>query len=357
MNLYSKVEQEIKKGLDGENNGITIGFPFLDNYISLRKRMYTLIFAGSGIGKSSFASEAYILNPIDWYLKNKHNTKTKLKIHYFSMERSSVYTVCKWVSRKIFLDHGISIPVSQMLGWGGKRLTPLYHDYVKSYKDYLGELEEIVEIYDGACNPTGIFKNIREFGALNGKIEDVSEHKKIYIPNDDNLVTEYIIDHQSRIKTEKGMTSKKEAIDVTSGYLQMARDFYGFSPLMIAQTGRQLGNIMYSNKSESFEPTPEQIMDSSIPYFDSDVCMSLFDPLYYNTGAPSGHDALRLKNNETGAKYYRSLKIHKNTWGEADLRKGLAFHGMVGTFKELKKASDMTEQDYQAILNNTYFLK
>ena len=356
MNLYERVENEVKRGLSGANDGIPIGFPVLNNYIGLRKKIYTLIFAGSGVGKSSFAGEAYILNPIDWYLLNKNTSPIKLKIHYFSLERNSTYIVCKWLCRKIFLDQGITIPVSKILGWTQTKLTHIEHDYVTFYKDYIGELEEIVTIHDGGINPTGVYKHMKEYATQNGKTEQISEFKKIYTPNNENLITEYIVDHQSRIRLETGLKTKKDAIDKLSEYLQMGRDYYGFSPLMIAQSGRQLGSLMYNTKLETFEPTPEQIMDSSIPYFDSDVCISLFDPIYFNTNAPTGHDANQLRDQTNGAKYYRSLKIHKNTWGESDIRKGLVFHGAVGTYKELPKAADCDENLYHSVLDNSYFL-
>lgn len=357
MKLFDKIEIEINKGLSGDSEIIPIGFPSLNHHIGLRKKIYTLIFASSGVGKSSFAAEAYILNPIDWYLLNKDKVKTKLKVVYFSMERSSTIVTSKWLCRKVFLDHGLVISLPKLLGWTKDKLTKDEHDLILLYRDYMGEVEEIVEIIDGAINPTGIYKHIKDYGEANGKIEQISEFKRIYTENNPNLVTQYIIDHQSRIRTEKGMLSKKEAIDKASAYLQVARDFYNFSPLMIAQSGRQLSSLMYSTKLDTFEPTPEQIMDSSLPYFDSDICISLFDPIYFNTNAPTGHDAASLRDLTSGAKFFRSLKIHKNTWGESDLRKGLGFHGAVGTFKELKKADQMNEFDYKQVINGNFFLQ
>ena len=46
----------------------------------------------------------------------------------------------------------------------------------------------------------------------------------------------------------------------------------------------------------------------------SDVCISLFDPVKFKTSAPTRHNLDKLQNMQTGAKYYRSVKIHKNTW-------------------------------------------
>ena len=107
---------------------------------------------------------------------------------------------------------------------------------------------------------------------------------------------------------------------------------------------------------DSFEPSPEQIKDSATSYEDCDICLSLFDPVKFKTNAPTGHDANKLIDLKTGAKYYRSLKIHKNSWGEDDIRKAMAFHGAYGHFKCLPKFSDTTDDIYNSVLNNGYFL-
>ncbi len=69
------------------------------------------------------------------------------------------------------------------------------------------------------------------------------------------------------------------------------------------------------------------------------------------------HDAEKMIDTNTGAKYYRSLKIHKNSWGEDDIRKGLAFHGAIGHFKELPKYTEMNDNSYNSILSGEFFKK
>lgn len=356
MNLiYDKLKEEVDKGLEGGNSGITTGFKELDKYILIRKRVYTLIFGASGTGKSALATCGWILNPFDWYWKNKATTKIKLKIVYFSMERSSVYISAKFLSRKIFLNEGIEIPVSRLLGWWDKKLSKEEYTIFIKYKPYFDNMSKVIEIIDGKQNPTGIYKWIQKYALENGKVEQINEFQKMYIPNDENLITIIVIDHQSLISREKGLNTKKEAIDKLSEYLQHARDFYGFSPVLVAQMNRDIANPVYS-KMESFEPMPEQIKDSATSYEDCDVCLSLFDSVKFKTKAPTGHDADKLIDKETGDKYYRSLKIHKNSWGQDDIRKGMAFLGGYGHFKCLPKFSDTTEDIYKSILDKTYFL-
>lgn len=270
------------------------------------------------------------------------------------MERSSVYVVSKWLVRKIFLDHGVTIPLSTLMGWKKEKLTKDQHDLFLMYEDYVDGMKDVIEIIDGAQNPTGIYKWIKKYAAANGKTEEISEFNKVYIPDNEHLITIVMVDHQSLLKKEKDIHNKKEAIDKTSEHLQYARDFYGFSPVMIAQMNRDIANPIYS-KMDSFEPTPEQIKDSATTYEDSDVCMSLFDPVKFKTNAPTGHDLTKLVD-ANGAKWYRSLKVHKNTWGEDDIRVPLAFHGALGLFKEMNKKDSMQDLDYKAITDGSYFL-
>jgi hypothetical protein len=84
--------------------------------------------------------------------------------------------------------------------------------------------------------------------------------------------------------------------------------------------------------------------------------MALFDPIRYKVADPSGYDLDKLKD-EYGAKYFRSLRVIKNSYGEDDIRIGMGFLGQIGMFKELNRKKDMTEADYEAVVNKSWFLK
>jgi hypothetical protein len=84
--------------------------------------------------------------------------------------------------------------------------------------------------------------------------------------------------------------------------------------------------------------------------------MALFDPMRYKVADPSGYDLDKLKD-QFGAKYFRSLRLIKNSYGEDDVRIGLAFLGELGLFKELPRKKDITDSDYESITNKSYFLR
>jgi len=75
----------------------------------------------------------------------------------------------------------------------------------------------------------------------------------------------------------------------------------------------------------------------------------------YKVADPSGYDLNKLRD-DYGAKYFRSVRLIKNSYGEDDVRIGLGFLGQIGMFKELPRQRDITDSDYDAILNKSYFL-
>jgi hypothetical protein len=84
--------------------------------------------------------------------------------------------------------------------------------------------------------------------------------------------------------------------------------------------------------------------------------MALFDPMRYKVADPSGYDLDKLKD-QFGAKYFRSVRLIKNSYGEDDVRIGLAFLGELGIFAELPRKKDITDADYARVIDKSFFLK
>jgi replicative DNA helicase len=353
MTDFEFLKQEVNNGIEGRNSGIPMGFNRLNKYVGIRKRIYTLLFGATGSGKSAFCHNAYILHPFDWWYANKDVTSVKLKFILFSMERSKVYTLAKWTSRKIFLDEGVNIPIAKLLGWWDTKLTKDEHDLFLMYENYVNELMEVCDIVEGAQNPTGVYKYVKKYAESNGKIEELSEFDRVYVPNHSNEIVIPIVDHFGLMKPEKSMT-KKDAIDKTSEYFQWMRDFLGYTPVGVSQINRDLSNPIYQ-KLDNIEPNLDQIKESGRPAEDSDVVISLFQPSRYKTSDASYHPVSRFISPE-GADCFRSVKILKNTYGEADLRIGMGFHGSTGTFKELPKPKNMEGFDFEGLFTGQFFL-
>jgi len=353
---FDDLRDEVDRGRAGKNGGIPMGFNRLTYYVGIRKGMYYLVGGLTGSGKTSFVDDAFILNPVDWYLseKKKGNLKIKLKIIYRSMERSRKYKIAKWVARKIFLDTGVTIPVNKILGWNG-RLDDEEYQLFLQYENYIKELQTVVTIIDGTENPVGIAKDLKEYALANGHIEQIDKYNKKYVPDDEDVITIVIIDHIGLLKAIKDYPNKKALIDKMSNELQYARDFYGFSPVVVSQFNRDISNIVRI-KNGDVEPQLEDFADSSQTQNDADVVMALFDPVRYKVPDPSGYETAKLIDSQ-GAKYFRSLRIIKNSYGIDDIRIGLAFYGEIGMFKELPKKKDITDSDYASVVDKSFFLK
>jgi hypothetical protein len=349
---FELLKHEVEIGLLGRNDSVPMGFNRLNKYIGIRKGVYTLVGGLTGSGKTSFIDDAFVLNPFDWYISH-NDQKVKLRIIYRSMERSRTYKLAKWVSRKIFLDNGVIVPVSKLLGWNDK-LSKDEHDLFLMYEDYMNRMDDVVTIIDGPENAVGIAKELKAHALKHGRIEQVDEYNKRYFPNNENELTIVIIDHIGLLKTTKDQPTKKEAIDKMSDELRYARDFYGYTPVVVSQFNRSISNIVRL-KNGDVEPQLEDFAESSSTQNDADVVLALFDPMRYKVSDPSGYDLNKLKD-EYGAKYFRSLRLIKNSYGEDDVRIGLAFLGQVGMFKELPKRLEMKDSDYDAVLNKTFFL-
>ena len=166
---FEQLKQEIANGLEGKNNGLSMGFNRLNKYIGIRKRIMTLVFGASGSGKTAYVHSAYILNPYDHYMKTKEKSGIKFKVILFSMERGKVYIIAKWLSRKIFIDTGYLIPIQKMLGWWDIKLTKEEHKLILDFEWYIKDLLEVVDIIEGAQNPTGIYKYVKKYAEENGK--------------------------------------------------------------------------------------------------------------------------------------------------------------------------------------------
>ena len=350
---FQDLSRAVQDGLTGRNNGVPMGFNRLNKYVGIRKSMYFLVGGLTGSGKTSFIDDAFVLNPYDWYISKENTTDIKLRIIYRSMERSRTYKLAKWVGRRIFLDHGVIIPVSKLLGWTDK-MTKDEHDLFLMYEDYIEGMKETITIIDGPENPVGIAKELRVHAEENGEIVQIDKYNKKYIPNNENEITIVVIDHIGLLKLTKDLPTKKQAIDKMSDELRHARDFYGYTPVVVSQFNRDIANPMRI-KNGDVEPQLEDFKESSQTQDDADVVMALFDPMRYKVADPSGYDLNRLRD-EFGAKYFRSLRLIKNSYGEDDLRIGLGFLGQIGMFKELKKQRDMSEDDYASVVNKSFFL-
>jgi hypothetical protein len=333
----------MERAQKGEIPSLPFSFPLLSTIIDIRKKVYSLIFAGSGVGKSTLVQNMFILDPVEHVIDEvkKGTKKFDVKIIYFSMERSKEFTLYKWMCRKIFRETGVLITLDKIYKMKGQSMSEYELKVFNSYLWYIDEIEKYVDIIEGKQNPVSIDIYVKDYAKKNGTIFKKDEYHSEYIENNPSLVTIIIIDHQSLITTTKDYPTTKQAIDAVSGQLQNYRDFYHFSPVMVAQMNRVLSGYINSKNNNELSPDPSQIADSSTPERDADLVISLFEPIRFKTNCDTGHDAEELIDGLI--KRYRSFKIHKNSYGADELSVGLCLYGETGDFKELPGDKEMKD--------------
>lgn len=366
--LFEETFEHIERGRKGENISIPNGFNKINKICSLRQRKYTLVGGYTGSGKTSLVDFAYVLNPYDWYIKNK-NKGIEFKCIYRSMERSKIQKILKWICLKIYQDYNIIVD-SDDLSSIDSVLSSDICDIIQTYKEYFNEMLEskIVEVIDGTENPTGVKKHIINYAKTVGELVKIDDYNYTYIPNNPNQITNIVIDHIGKTKTEISKVTlpdgssqykwlnKKESIDLLSQFLGDIRDRYGFSPIVVSQLNRSISNPVRL-KNEDVMPQIEDFKESGNPAEDADLVIALFNPARYKLWKHLGYDIQGMIDTKSGENRFRSLHVLKNSGGVDDVHFGLMFLGECQYFKELPKADEMTRDIYNKILNPTTIKK
>jgi hypothetical protein len=242
------------------------------------------------------------------------------------------------ICKKLFTDYGIITDINFVLSRGKNRISQEIYNKVLETRKYFEQMEDVLEIFDGSMNPTGINHRMLQIAKQNGnylmKTVDDGKGGKIevfdrYVPHNPNMYTMVLIDHVSLTKKEKGYNTK-ETIDRLSEYLIPMRNNFGFIPVVVQQIGR--GNSTADRmKLDRLEPQLSDFKDSGNTQQDANVILSLFAPKRYELERFRGYDITKLRDR------FRSLTILKNRDGESDIRIGLHFVGEAGHFAELPK--------------------
>jgi len=331
------LEEDIEKGIRGESTGIPTGFKELDSHTNgIQKSLYLLLGGNSGTGKTAFADLAYVLNPYDWWLNNRDKTSIKPNWIYNSMERNTKYKLAKWTCLRLFQQYKIIMDVPTMLGWSGKRYS-IDEDIKKKVFECGGYFDDmfkhkVIEIHDGAENPTGIYNKLHKVGTDNGTFIEVNKFSKRYVPNDPNVVNIVINDHVGKLSGERGFTDK-ELLDKHSQYMGIIRDKFGFFIVDISQFNRSIGSVDRM-KTKAVSPEPDDFKGSGDMYENCDLALGLFNPYKFKINDFLDYDIPKFVA-PNGENRFRSVSIIKNSYGADDLIIGLNFLGENGNFREL----------------------
>lgn len=332
MSYFQDAKERVDQGLAGENLGLSTGMPKLDKLIGgVGRRTYTLIGANLGIGKTAFVDHAYVLRP--YLLARENKQGLKIRTFYYSFEIGRTDKILKWICYLIYLKYGVVLDVKEVQS-KNTLLTADKYQMVMEMEAIIDEMEEWVHIYDRPTNPTGLWKDLKDYAEKNGKfvknVRVIKGHEIItmkYVPNDPLEIVQYIEDHIGLARNETDLRTKKEKIDKGSEYGVDLRNTYGISKVAISQFNREIGDLDRRRFSE-LTPQLEDFKDSGNPAEDANVVMVLFNPLRYNLMEYNGMNVGRL------AGRYRNLVVLKHRDGSDMQKLHLNFFGEIGAFRE-----------------------
>lgn len=333
---------QINIGRLGKNQGYSMGLPKLESIIDgVTQQNYTLIFSSSGCGKTTLALFSYIFQPI-----KEHLYDGKFRVIYYSLEMSAEMLFAKLLSMYIFETYGIELSVKELLSRRRNySLCDEYYEYVQKSLPFLEALEDIITVFDKGLDSDILYSSLMKEMEKYGKFEEQG-NRKVYVPDDPDVITLVVIDHLSLVRAKNGRNLKQE-MDLISSYLVTFRNRCKISPLVIMQANRESSSIDRRKEGLS-NLTINDCKDSGAPAQDSEVIISIFNPFREKLNTYRGYDIRQLESN------FRVITVLKNRYGQSDVEDCCAFYGKCGLFAEIPKPDEI--YDYGKYQNSDWLL-
>jgi hypothetical protein len=386
-----KVVPELSEQLEASYKGEVTKIPNplgerMSKVFNLLPSRYTLIGGSTGSGKTSLTDFMYVLNPFH-HIRGanlKDDANIHWEVNYFSLERKQMFKHAKWISWFLYVDYGYKIPADRILGWEGEPLTEDLYKIIKGYWQLMDELLEHVTIYDGKVgidviedlvrdralalgdfyhtNSEGLFKNdnpvpiktFNEDGRIvttkvgehivleydhKGKTYSLKKHTHKYFLHNPKTFVYFIIDGIGLLGGSK-FSDKKSSIDRVSEILSDARDKFGFSPVIVSQFNRSIGDTArHKHHGNDLSPQLEDFQGSSQTSHDADLILAIFDPYRYKaydkTGAYGDYSITQGMMSPQGFCRFRSVHVLKNSFGMDGKQFGMLFVGESNHFEVL----------------------
>jgi replicative DNA helicase len=331
--LHEKLLERIKSGMEGQNIGLSTGIEKLDKTIyGLQKAWFYTVISGTGGGKSSFAINSCIYQPLKQMLGDD-----RLRIIYFSLELSQEVLLAKLLSLYIYDTYDVVITYEQMLSMKGTLDSELYK-YINMSIPWLEQVNKHLIIYDKGLNASRMYAFLMSHFEERGEFIEISESKSIYKHKYEDHFTITIIDHV-RLLESKGPSPKPE-IDLMCKYLITLRNRCGLTPVCLQQINR--GSMdMERKKANMQEFNLSDLSDTSDTAQASEVVLGLFYPHREKMSTCRGY---KVENGLGGR--LRIMQLLKNRYGQSDLAFGVGFYGETNYFDNLPTSKEMTDSDY-----------
>lgn len=332
MSHTSNLISLIDRGRNGDNHGLSLGMPKLENIIDgLTQETYYLIAAGTGNGKTSFMLHSFLYKALQ---DTEACSDKDLQFIVFSLEMSAEQLLAKLLSIHIYENYGRQISYKELLSRGkDSTLSDADYELVRECIPFLESLEDRLIIHDGILNAEKykklIIEDLQKFGTF------IDEDT--YELNNKNQIIAVVTDHLGLLRPLPGR-SKKEEIDTHSAYGVSFRNKCKISPINIMQFNRNANNAERLKQGLQ-EPDLSDLKESGSPSEDANVVLVLYNPFRSKLSTYRGYNIKELKDR------FRSLLVLKNRFGPSDVAIGVGFYGKCGIFKELPSATNINDYE------------
>lgn len=344
---FNKVYKDIVKVKNTKFNFIPFGDcinRFRDDFPGIIKRNYTIVTAASGIGKSKFTNFFYILQPLEFAIRNPDDINLKIQVFPLEEGKTKFYhsIICNLLKER----YGISISTRNLKGIPNTdSLTDELLSKISGLRDYFDVFERVVQIEEGVSSPTAMYARTRNLMLSLGnleKIKDENTGETLYSYTSKSEKTHVIrmTDHIGLLDYEKH-GNIKEAIYVHSSVHSIRfRDLYGLSVVDVQQQDANTEAIQFTSTGKvidrKFEPSKAGLAENKQTFNNADEVLGLFAANRYEMDEHRGHPVKLLGDR------YRYVKYLKHRDGAEGTGIGLDFDGAASSFKELPDPEKMT---------------
>lgn len=343
MTITESLLKEIDIGREGRNSGYSMGLPKLESVIDgVTKQTYTVVFSNSGSGKSTEVLFSYVYKPLQDHLDDNN-----YKVWLASLEMNPDMVFGKLLTMYIFEKYHIEVSVKDLLSRRkGKIISDELYNIVQECIPWMKKMEEHIVVYDKALNAKVLYSLLLKELEKLGSFEE-TEHRKVYIPNNPDLIYTVIVDHISLCRPSEGHTLKQE-IDLVSQYLLTLRNMCGISPVVVQQANRDQGGIeRFKAGRTGF--TINDTKDSGGPIQDAEVVIAIYNPHRDKLNTYRGYNVAKLTDK------LRIISVLKSRYGESDVEIAVNFFGKSGIFHELPLPNEI--YDYDKYLTPDYIIQ
>jgi predicted DNA-binding protein YlxM (UPF0122 family) len=277
----------------------------------------------------------------------EHLDDDNFYVSYFSLEMPATVIFGKLLSTYIFEKYHKELSITEILSRKkGYILSDENYEIVKDCIGWLNKIEKKIHVYDKSLNADKLYAILMQKLEKFGTFEEL-ENRKVYYPDNPDMLYEVVIDHAGLLKPSNGR-SKKGEMDTATAYLVTLRNMCGISPTIIQQINREQSNI------ERFKAgrTGIQLSDLKETGDISDaaeVIIALYGPNRDKLNTYRGYDIKKLGD------FIRIIQFLKTRFGSCDVEIAVNYQGKINVWAELPLPNDI--YDYDKYVTPDYLLE